>query len=163
MRIPYVSVVLGSLNRKSLLLETIRSVRENGFCGLVEIVVVDGGSTDGTCDSLATQRDVLTFILPNYWVLQPDGKLSRADQAWPNGLSCSHRRYQSTCERLGVPRAKAKSCPRRGSSGQPICTAKIFFEPDDVKLSPGLSYIARIPSSEIDARDNVWVPDLTPS
>ena len=40
---------MGSKNRKNLLKATINSIRTNGFNGNIEIIVVDGGSTDGTC------------------------------------------------------------------------------------------------------------------
>ena len=50
-----ISVVLGSKNRKNLLKATINSIRKNGFHGNLEIIVIDGGSTDGTCSWLAKQ------------------------------------------------------------------------------------------------------------
>jgi glycosyltransferase involved in cell wall biosynthesis len=68
-----ISVVLGSKNRKSLIKTTIKSIRENGFTGSMEIIVVDGGSTDGTCDWLAKQKDILTIIQPNYRVSSING------------------------------------------------------------------------------------------
>ena len=67
------SVVLGSKNRKNLLKATINSIRTNGFNGNVEIIVIDGGSTDGTCDWLAKQRDIFTMIQPNYKVTDSQG------------------------------------------------------------------------------------------
>ena len=68
-----ISVVLGSKNRKNLLKATIDSIRENGFDGKMEIIVVDGGSTDGTCDWLAGQRDILTIVQPNYSIRDEEG------------------------------------------------------------------------------------------
>ena len=68
-----ISVVLGSKNRKGLIKATIKSIRENGFKGNLEIIVVDGGSTDGTCDWLAKQKDVFTIIQPNYKYIDQDG------------------------------------------------------------------------------------------
>ena len=59
-----ISVVMGSKNRKNLLKATINSIRTNGFNGNIEIIVVDGGSTDGTCDWLAKQQmSLLLFSL----------------------------------------------------------------------------------------------------
>jgi glycosyltransferase involved in cell wall biosynthesis len=87
---PDLSVVLGTLNRKRLLQHTLRSIRENGFDGILEIIVVDGGSTDGTCDWLATQRDVLTFVQPNYWVPQPNGERRRA-RSWGEFMNMGFR------------------------------------------------------------------------
>lgn len=68
-----ISVVLGSKNRKNLLKATINSIRENGFIGKMEIIVVDGGSKDGTCDWLAKQKDIFTIIQPNYKIIDQDG------------------------------------------------------------------------------------------
>jgi glycosyltransferase involved in cell wall biosynthesis len=68
-----ISVVLGSKNRKNLLKATINSIRNNGFDGTMEIIVVDGGSTDGTCDWLATQKDIFTIVQPNYKITNDKG------------------------------------------------------------------------------------------
>lgn len=46
---PYISVVIPTRNRKSLLLETLRSLREQSYDkNRFELVIVDDGSTDGT-------------------------------------------------------------------------------------------------------------------
>ena len=73
-----VSIVMGSLNRKHLLAHTIDSIRRNVRNISAEIIVIDGGSTDGTCNWLSKQRDVLTIIQPNYKERQPDGSVSLA-------------------------------------------------------------------------------------
>lgn len=73
-----ISVVMGSKNRKNLIKATINSIRNNGFNGNIEIIVVDGGSTDGTCDWLAKQKDVFTIIQPNYNVINEKGIKVRA-------------------------------------------------------------------------------------
>ena len=67
------SVVMGSKNRKNLLKATINSIRTNGFNGNIEIIVVDGGSNDGTCDWLAKQTDVFTIVQPNYTTINDKG------------------------------------------------------------------------------------------
>lgn len=68
-----ISVVLGSKNRKNLIKSTINSIRNNGFNGKIEIIVVDGGSSDGTCNWLGKQKDVFTIIQPNYSIIDNDG------------------------------------------------------------------------------------------
>lgn len=68
-----ISVVLGSMNRKNLIKATINSIRNNGFKGNIEIIVIDGGSTDGTCDWLAKQKDIFTIIQPNYKIENDKG------------------------------------------------------------------------------------------
>ncbi len=72
-----ISVVMGSKNRKRLIRATIDSIRHNGFHGNIEIIVVDGGSTDGTCDWLATQKDIFTIVQPNYSVISSKGFLAK--------------------------------------------------------------------------------------
>ncbi len=64
---------MGSKNRKGLIKATIESIRKNGFDGEMEIIVVDGGSTDGTCDWLARQKDIFTIVQPNSSFKDKDG------------------------------------------------------------------------------------------
>ncbi len=54
---PFISVVIPTYNRLSLLKETVDSVRGQTFRDF-EIIVVNDGSTDGTADWLATQPDL---------------------------------------------------------------------------------------------------------
>lgn len=61
-----VSVVLGSYNRWAFLETTLESVRANGQDFSYEIIVVDGGSTDGSLDYLKQQKDVITIIQHNH-------------------------------------------------------------------------------------------------
>jgi len=68
-----ISIVLGSKNRKKLLKATIESIRNNGFLGSMEIIVIDGGSVDGTCNWLAKQKDIFTIIQPNYKTKDSEG------------------------------------------------------------------------------------------
>jgi GT2 family glycosyltransferase len=63
---PSVSVVVGSYNRASFLAMAIDSVRGE-LRGLPhEIIVVDGGSTDGTLAWLFRQKDVVTILQHNH-------------------------------------------------------------------------------------------------
>ena len=73
-----ISVVMGSKNRKNLIKATIESIRNNGFNGTVEIIVIDGGSIDGTCDWLAKQKNVFTIIQPNYSIIDDNGVKKKA-------------------------------------------------------------------------------------
>lgn len=65
---PSVSVVLGSFNRSDFLKLTLASIRHE-LAGLdAEIIVVDGGSTDGSLQWLMRQKDVLTIVQHNHGV-----------------------------------------------------------------------------------------------
>ena len=60
-----VSIVLGSYNRKAFLQEAIESIRCNGITVPYEIIVVDGGSTDGSKEWLINQPDIITIVQHN--------------------------------------------------------------------------------------------------
>lgn len=60
-----VSVVLGSYNRCEFLKLTIDSVRNELIDIPHEIIVVDGGSTDGAMQWLLKQKDVITIVQHN--------------------------------------------------------------------------------------------------
>jgi glycosyltransferase involved in cell wall biosynthesis len=60
-----VSVVLGSYNRRRFLKATIQSIRNNGISVPYEIIVVDGGSTDGSLRWLSWQKDIITIVQHN--------------------------------------------------------------------------------------------------
>ena len=62
---PGVSVVLGTYNRRAFLEQAIESVRQNGARTRYEIIVVDGGSTDGTLGWLVAQPDIVTIVQHN--------------------------------------------------------------------------------------------------
>jgi len=93
---PDISIVMGSKNRKNLIKATIESIRNNGFNGNIEIIVVDGGSTDGTCDWLAKQKDVFTIVQPNYSVVNESGIKVKA-HSWGEfmniGFKATHSDY----------------------------------------------------------------------
>lgn len=61
-----VSVVLGSYNRKKFLKKTIQSIRNNNINREYEIIVIDGGSTDGSVEYLIKQKDIVTIIQHNH-------------------------------------------------------------------------------------------------
>lgn len=62
-----VSIVLGSYNRRRLLKLAIASVRKEVATSLfeTEIIVVDGGSTDGSLEWLTKQKDIITIVQYN--------------------------------------------------------------------------------------------------
>ncbi|WP_347257676.1 glycosyltransferase [Methylocaldum sp.] len=62
---PLFSAVLGSYNRGRLLRHAIESIRENSTFAKHEIIVIDGGSTDGSLEWLLEQKDVITIVQHN--------------------------------------------------------------------------------------------------
>lgn len=62
---PFISIVLGSYNRRAFLKATIKNIREHTIEFPYEIIVVDGGSTDGALEWLAKQKDILTIVQHN--------------------------------------------------------------------------------------------------
>ena len=60
-----VSVVLGSYDRRPFLKAAIDSVRDSGISVPFEIIVVDGGSTDGSLEYLVQQKDIVTVVQHN--------------------------------------------------------------------------------------------------
>jgi GT2 family glycosyltransferase len=62
---PTISIVLGSYNRKPFLKKTLKTIRENNITVPFEIIVIDGGSTDGSIAYLTKQKDVISIIQHN--------------------------------------------------------------------------------------------------
>lgn len=82
---PYISIVTGTYNRLSSLKRFINSVRKSVGIGIpYEIVVVDGGSTDGTLEWLKSESNV---------VLIEHGKLLGAVKSFNDGCGKSSGRY----------------------------------------------------------------------
>ena len=61
----FISVVIATYQRRNLLQKTIRSVRSNHIKLPFEIIVIDGGSDDGTLEWLIRQKDIMTIVQHN--------------------------------------------------------------------------------------------------
>ncbi len=83
-------MILGTLNRKRLLKLAIKSIRESKGGLRTEIIVIDGGSTDGTCDWLARQPDILSILQPNYSIPGKAGARRRA-YSWGQFMNTAFR------------------------------------------------------------------------
>ncbi len=64
-KVPLVSIILGSFNRIEFLPSTIQSIRAEAQHLNHEIIVIDGGSTDGSLAWLCEQKDIITIIQHN--------------------------------------------------------------------------------------------------
>ena len=85
MTIPEISIVSGTYNRLSLLKDMVSSIRMSVGVGLpYEIILVDGGSTDGTIDWCKKQSDIK---------LIQQGKLLGAVKAFNEGCINAIGRY----------------------------------------------------------------------
>jgi glycosyltransferase involved in cell wall biosynthesis len=60
-----ISIVIGTFNRKNMLVNCIESIRSNDITVPYEMIVVDGGSDDGTPSWLLRQKDILTIVQHN--------------------------------------------------------------------------------------------------
>lgn len=76
---PLLSVVLGSYNRKALLKTTINSLKTNGITVPYEVIVVDGGSSDGSMEWLLKQKEIVSIIQHNR---QSNGDKPVAKRTW---------------------------------------------------------------------------------
>ncbi|MEZ6024268.1 MAG: glycosyltransferase [Hyphomonadaceae bacterium] len=92
---PEVSIVLGSYNRRALLERAIESARANlaGLRG--EIIVIDGGSEDGSVEWLVAQKDIISVIQHNRY--QQDG-LTRRRMSWGQFMNIGFR--SASAERI---------------------------------------------------------------
>ena len=61
-----ISIILGSYNRKRFLKATIESIRKNNIKRDYEIIVIDGGSSDGSIKYLNKQKDIITILQNNH-------------------------------------------------------------------------------------------------
>ena len=66
MKTKKISIILGSYNRKRFLKTTIDSIRKNNIKREYEIIVIDGGSTDGSLEYLVKQKDIITILQHNH-------------------------------------------------------------------------------------------------
>jgi glycosyltransferase involved in cell wall biosynthesis len=91
---PVVSIVLGTYNRLAFLQAAIASIRASRIEVPSEIIVVDGGSKDGTIQWLVAERDIITIVQHNR---ESIGETSRRKRSWGYfmnlGFKCAEGRY----------------------------------------------------------------------
>jgi len=89
-----VSIVLGSYNRKRFLQKAIESIRNNNIKRPFEIIVIDGGSTDGSIEYLTRQKDIVTIIQHNHGRWRGKKVVRKSWGYFMNlGFKCSKGKY----------------------------------------------------------------------
>lgn len=89
-----VSVVFGTYNRLPFLKATIASVRSSQIDVPYEIIVVDGGSSDGTVEWLTKQGDIISIVQHNREVSEGQARRKRSWGYFINlGFKCAEGRY----------------------------------------------------------------------
>jgi len=92
----HLSVVLGTYNRKNFLKLTINNIRQeiSRLDKPTEIIVIDGGSTDGTIRWLAKQKDIITIVQHNRGSWQGKKLERRSWGYFMNlGFKCAQGKY----------------------------------------------------------------------
>lgn len=94
MTAPEISIVMGSYNRRPFLQAAIESVRDNGITAPYEIIVVDGGSNDGSLKWLEQQKDIITIIQHNRGMFRGKPVPRRSWGYFINlGFKCAQGKY----------------------------------------------------------------------
>jgi GT2 family glycosyltransferase len=89
-----ISFVLGTYNRKQMLELTINSIKSEVYNLSSEIIVIDGGSTDGTINWLTNQKDIISIIQHNRGEWKGEKIVSRSWGYFMNlGFKCAQGKY----------------------------------------------------------------------
>jgi len=89
-----ISIALGAYNRKWLVKLCIQSIRDNGITVPYEVIVVDGGSTDGTLEWLIKQSDIITIVQHNREVVNGESRMKHSWGYFMNLVfEASHGKY----------------------------------------------------------------------
>jgi GT2 family glycosyltransferase len=147
--VPQVSVVIGTLNRRWYLERTIASVRAEMRPPEAEIIVVDGGSEDGTIRWLARQKDVITIVQHNRgrWRGKPVPRRS-----WGYFMNLAFRaasaRYvcMLSDDCLVVPGAIRNGLRRLEGSGERVGAVAFYWRnwPDQERYRVGVGFGDRL-------------------
>ncbi|GFO64364.1 glycosyltransferase [Geomonas paludis] len=149
-----VSVVLGSYNRARFLKGTVASIREElARCPFrSEIIVVDGGSTDGSLAWLLKQKDILTIVQHNRGEWQGRA-IERRSWGYFMNLAFKVAQGEYVCmlsdDCLAVPGAILNGvtlCDERRAAGERIGAAAFYWRdwPHEERYRVGLTFGGRM-------------------
>jgi glycosyltransferase involved in cell wall biosynthesis len=113
---PTISVIFGTYNRFELLKKAVESVRRAVGSLSYEIVVTDGGSTDGSREWLASESDVVLVGMRSL-----DGAVKAFNQAWSVSRGEYIANFNDDAEYLGNALelgVEALRCPKNKDVGQ---------------------------------------------
>jgi glycosyltransferase involved in cell wall biosynthesis len=79
--VPLVSIIIATYNCATTIEQTIRSVTSQDFVGL-ELIIIDGGSNDGTLDIIKNHARAI-----DYWLSEPDRGVY---DAFNKGIALAH-------------------------------------------------------------------------
>lgn len=128
-----VSIVLGSYNRYALLPLTIASIREEVQSLAHEIIVIDGGSTDGALEWLAQQKDIITIVQHNRGEWHGKPLTRRSWGYFMNlGFKCAQGEYISMIsdDAIFVPGSLQRgiaACDQARNAGMRVGGAAFYF------------------------------------
>jgi len=146
---PLVSVVITTLDRRWYLERTIESVRRELAAVDHEIVVVDGGSVDGTGDWLVRQKDVITIVQHNRSGQRRSGAPRRSWGAFTNlGFRAASGRFvcMLSDDCLIVPGAIASGVSAFGEDDARVGAVAFYWRnwPEDERYRVGVTFGGRL-------------------
>lgn len=83
--VPLISIIVATYNSNSCIHEAIKSILRQHDFDAYEVIVIDGGSTDGTIDALKQFGNKI-----DYWISEKDKGIY---DAWNKGLALARGRY----------------------------------------------------------------------
>lgn len=121
---PSVSIIIAVKNAKALLEETLNSIQASGYEHL-EVIVIDGGSNDGTVELLKSSRIVKQYIS------EPDGGISDAFNKGLQLATGDYINFQGAGDLL-IPNSLQKLFSDLDNSYQLICGKVMRVQMDGV-------------------------------
>lgn len=123
---PKISIIIAVKNAKSQLVETLQSIRQQTY-PFLEIIVVDGGSTDGTIDVIDENADLI-----NIKISEPDNGISDAFNKGLRRASGDYINFQGAGDTLFSENCISRLFDGLDQSYELVCGKIIRVEEDGV-------------------------------